>query len=112
MRKHQVRFFVLPFRLSPITRPLSTRGQLHVVPSEGLMHTQYTLPLTMTVTVERARSLVEIPDRTTAEVELQKLQRRFGDRLVKHAIRKVRPGPRGTYTLRYVMRDTDTVKLF
>lgn len=78
------------------------------------MHTtdQFVLPLTMTVTVERARSLVEIPDRTTAEVELQKLQRRLGDRLVKHTIRKVRPGPRGTYTLRYVMRDTDTVKLF
>jgi hypothetical protein len=76
------------------------------------MHTQYTLPLTMTVTIERARSLVEIPDRTTAECELVQLQRRLGDRLVKHAIRKVRPGPRGTYTLRYVMRDTDTVKLF
>jgi len=77
------------------------------------MHiTQFHLPLTMTVTVERARSLVEIPDRTTAECELQKLQRRLGDRLVKHTIRKVRPGPKGTYTLRYVMRDTDTVKLF
>jgi hypothetical protein len=25
--------------------------------------------------------------------------------------RKVRPGPRGTYTLRYVMRDTDTVMM-
>ena len=76
------------------------------------MHTQYTLPLTMTVTVERIRSMVEIPDRTSAEHELVKLQRRLGDRLVKHNIRKVRPGPRGTYTLRYVMRDTDTVKLF
>ena len=78
------------------------------------MHTteQFTLPLTMTVTIERARSLVEIPDRTTAECELEKLQRKFGAQLVKHTIRKVRPGPRGTYTLRYVWRDTDTVKLF
>lgn len=77
------------------------------------MHiTQYHLPLTMTVTVERTRSLVEISDRTTAEHELVKLQRRLGDRLVKHTIRKVRPGPKGTYTLRYIMRDTDTVKLF
>jgi hypothetical protein len=78
------------------------------------MHTQdqFTLPLTMSVTIERTRSLVEIPDRTTAEVELQKLQRRLGAQLIKHTIRKVRPGPRGTYTLRYVMRDTDTVKLF
>jgi hypothetical protein len=73
---------------------------------------QFTLPLTMMVTIERTRSLVEIPDRTTAEVELEKLQRRLGPQLIKHAIRKVRPGPRGTYTLRYTMRDTDTVKLF
>ena len=78
------------------------------------MHTteQFTLPLTMIVTIERARSLVEIPDRTTAECELDKLQRKLGAQLVKHTIRKVRPGPRGTYTLRYVWRDTDTVKLF
>jgi hypothetical protein len=76
------------------------------------MHTQSTLPLTVTVTVERPRSLVEIPDRTTADYELTKIQRQLGDRLVSHKIRKVRPGPKGTYTLRYVMRDTETVKLF
>ena len=76
------------------------------------MHEQSTLPLTVTVTVERSRSLVEIPDRTTADHELTKLKRELGDRLVRHVIRKVRPGPKGTYTLRYVMRDTETVQLF
>ena len=48
----------------------------------------------------------------SAECELNKLKAEYGARLVKAAIRKDKPGPRGTYTLRYFTRDTDQVRLF
>ena len=70
------------------------------------------LPLAQTVVSERGHSLVCIPDRTTAECELQKLRRQYRKRLVRAAIRKDRPGKSSTYTLRYFTRDTDTVNLF
>lgn len=73
---------------------------------------QYLLPLTQLVITERGHSLVCIPDRTTAESELEKLRREYSDRLVRAVIRKTKPGERGTYTLRYFTRDTEAVALF
>jgi hypothetical protein len=73
---------------------------------------QYLLPLTQTVITERGHSLVCIPDRSTAECELEKLKREYSDRLVRAVIRKTKSGKRGTYTLRYFTRDTETVALF
>ena len=73
---------------------------------------QYLLPLTQIVITERGHSLVCIPDRTTAECELEKLRREYSERLVRAVIRKTKPGKRGTYTLRYFTRDTETVALF
>lgn len=70
------------------------------------------LPLTHIVITERGHSLVCIPDRTTAECELEKLRREYRKRLVRAAIRKDRPGKASTYTLRYFTRDTNTVRLF
>ena len=77
--------------------------------------TQLHFSLVQPVTTERGHSLVCIPDRTTAECELTKLRREYGDRLIKSVIRKDRsrhPGNRPTYTLRYFTRDTDLVPLF
>jgi hypothetical protein len=74
--------------------------------------TQFLLTLTQTITVERGHSLICIPDRTTADYELTKLKDQLGDRLIKAAIRKDKPGPRSTYTLRYFTRDTETNRLF
>lgn len=73
---------------------------------------QYLLPLTQTVITERGHSLVCIPDRITAESELEKLRREYSDLLVRAVIRKTKPGTRGTYTLRYFTLDTETVALF
>jgi hypothetical protein len=73
---------------------------------------QCLLPLTQTIVSERGHSLVCIPDRTTAESELEKLKREFSDSLIRAAIRKTKPGKRGTYTVRYFTRDTETVALF
>jgi hypothetical protein len=73
---------------------------------------QCLLPLTQTVITERGHSLVCIPDRTTAECELEKLRREYSDRLARAVIRKTKPGKRGTYTLRYFTHDTETVPLF
>ena len=69
---------------------------------------QVLLPLTVTEAVERRRFLVEIPDRLTAEDELAKLKREHGPALADATIRKARPGPRGTYTLRYTLRTVET----
>ncbi len=78
---------------------------------------QFLLPLLHTVTTERPHSLVCIPDRISAECELTKIRREYGERLIKAAIRKDRPPKsnphaRTTYTLRYFTRDTDIVALF
>jgi len=77
-----------------------------------LTPTQFLLPLTQTVTADKGHSLVCIPDRTTAECELEKLRTEYRDRLVKAVIRKDRPGKRSTYTLRYFTREAETVRLF
>jgi hypothetical protein len=77
--------------------------------------TQLHFPLVQPVTTDRPHSLVCIPDRTTAECELTKLRREYGERLIKAVIRKDRSrygGNRPTYTLRYFTRDTDLVALF
>jgi hypothetical protein len=74
--------------------------------------TQCLLTLTQTITVERGHSLICIPDRTTADYELTKLKDQLGDRLIKAAIRKDKPGRGSTYTLRYFTRDTETNRLF
>jgi hypothetical protein len=74
--------------------------------------TQFLLRLTQTITVERGHSLICIPDRTTADYELSKLRDKLGANLIKAAIRKDKPGPRSTYTLRYFTRETETNRLF
>jgi hypothetical protein len=74
--------------------------------------TQFLLHLTQTITVERAHSLVCIPDRTTADYELSKMRDQLGPRLIKAVIRKDKPGSGSTYTLRYFTRDTETQRLF
>ena len=76
------------------------------------MKLQYLLPLEHTVTRERSCSLVDIPDRSTAEYELEKLKRRFNGVLLSAKIRKNRPGPRSTYTINYKVSETETVRLF
>jgi hypothetical protein len=73
---------------------------------------QFLLRLTQTITVERGLSLVCIPDRTTADYERSRLRTKHGANLIKTAIRKDKPGPRSTYTLRYFTRDTETYRLF
>lgn len=78
---------------------------------------QKLLPLTVTETAERGISLVCIPDRTSAECELTRLEREFGPRFVKAAIHKDRPSKsnpraRSTYTLRYFVRETTERPLF
>jgi hypothetical protein len=74
--------------------------------------TQFLLRLDQTITVERGHSLICIPDRTTADYELSKLRSKHGASLIKAVIRKDKPGPRSTYTLRYFTRDTETHRLF
>jgi hypothetical protein len=74
--------------------------------------TQFLLSLTQTVTTDRGHSLVCIPDRSTAEYELEKLRTEYGKRLIRATIRKDRPSKRSTYTVRYFTRDTETVRLF
>lgn len=73
---------------------------------------QMVFPLVQTVVTERGHSLVCIPDRTTAECELDTLKREFAQRLIRASIRKDRPGKKSTYTLRYFTRETETVNLF
>lgn len=73
---------------------------------------QWLLPLTQTVVTEQARSLVCLPNRDTAQQEREKLRREFRDSLVKADIRKDRTGRASTYTLRYVTRHAETIKLF
>lgn len=73
---------------------------------------QCLLPLTQTNVVERGHSLVCIPDRDTAEMEVDKLRREYRDRLIRSVIRKDRPGRDSTYTLRYFTRETETIRLF
>ena len=77
-----------------------------------LVPTQLLLPLIQRVTTEQAHSLVCIPDRTTADCELEKLRSEYRDRLLRAAIRKDRPGRKSTYTLRYFTRETAAVRLF
>ena len=50
--------------------------------------------------------------KATAENELQKLRRQYRKHLAKAVIRNDRPGKSSTYTLRYFISDTDTVRLF
>ncbi|MBA4148495.1 MAG: hypothetical protein H0X66_10315 [Verrucomicrobia bacterium] len=76
------------------------------------MKLQFLLPLEHTVTRERCCSFVDIPDRSTAEYELEKLKRRFKAELITAKIRKNRPGPSSTYTINYKVRETETVRLF
>ena len=78
---------------------------------------QIFLKLTVTVITDNPHSLVCIPDRDSAECELTRIRRQYGERLIKAVIRKDRPPKRDpkartTYTLRYFTRDTDTVALF
>ena len=67
---------------------------------------QYLLPLTQTVITERGHSLVCIPDRTTAECELEKLRREYSERLVRAVICKVQARRRRALTppFRYFTR--------
>jgi hypothetical protein len=74
--------------------------------------TQFLLPLVQTIITERGHSLVCIPDRTTAEHEEAKLRRQYRARFIRADIRKVKLGKSGTYTLRYVTRETEEVRLF
>jgi hypothetical protein len=79
------------------------------------MNSQLLISLTHIVTVDRAISLVCIPDRDSAECELTRLKHQHGPRLLKAVIRKDRPGRSGTsrtYTLRYTIRETETRTLF
>jgi len=78
---------------------------------------QLLFPLTQAVTTERRHSLVCIPDRDSAECELTRLKAEYGERLLKATIRKDKPpkkarDARPTYTLRYLTRETDQVRLF
>lgn len=73
---------------------------------------QFLLPLTQTVMVDRGISLVCIPDRDTAECALTRLRAKHGPALLKAVIRKDRPGQRSTYTLRYFVREAATRPLF
>ena len=73
---------------------------------------QFLLPLLQAVSTERGHSLVCIPDRDSAECELTRLKAEYGPRIIKATIRKDKPGPNSTYTLRYFTRDTDQVRLF
>ena len=82
---------------------------------------QFLLPLAQAIPVERAHSLVCLPDRATAEDQLAQIKREYGPRLIKAAIRKDRPPSRrgtptaqgrGTYTLRYFTREAHTRPLF
>ncbi|HEY3855481.1 MAG TPA: hypothetical protein VGO67_13905 [Verrucomicrobiae bacterium] len=45
-------------------------------------------------------------------MRIGKAEARICHRLIRAAIRKVRPGKRGTYTVRYFTRDTEIVALF
>jgi hypothetical protein len=74
--------------------------------------TQVLLPLTQTVITDKGHSLVCIPDRTTAECELEKLRTEYGKRLIRSVIRKDKPGKKSTYTLRYFTRETEIIRLF
>ncbi len=76
------------------------------------MKLQYLLSLEHTVTRERSCSLVDIPDRSTAEYELEKLKQRFKAELISAKIRKNRPGQRSTYTIYYKVKETETVHIF
>ena len=73
---------------------------------------QSLLPLTQTVTTERAISLVCIPDRFAAECELTKIKHEYQARFIRATIRKNRPGKEITCTLRYWINHTETLKLF
>lgn len=78
---------------------------------------QFFLPLTHIVVIERKHSLVCIPDRTSAECELEKLRRKFREQFIRAVIRKDRASKRSrskasTYTLRYVTREAQSVPLF
>lgn len=73
---------------------------------------QLLLSLTQTVTAEKGHSLVCIPDRGTAEYELQKLRQEFKERFLRGVIRKDRPGKKSTFTVRYFTQETSTVRLF
>ncbi len=78
---------------------------------------QLVLPLVQAITVDRAISLVCIPDRDSAECALTRLRAKHGPNLVKATIRKDKPAKkasaaRTTYTLRYFYRETETRPLF
>jgi hypothetical protein len=89
-------------------------------------NSQLCLPLSHIVTHERSISLVCIPDRDTAECELTRLRSQHGPNLLRATIRKDRPSvhvrrsqpstknsqPRGTYTLRYTIRQHEPHRLF
>ncbi|MBA4148811.1 MAG: hypothetical protein H0X66_11915 [Verrucomicrobia bacterium] len=57
-------------------------------------------------------SALDIPDRSTAEYELEKLKRRFKAELISAKIRKNRPGPSSTYTINYKVRETEIIRIF
>jgi len=73
---------------------------------------QCLLPLVQTVVTECGHSLVCIPDRSTAEYELEKLRLEYRTQLIRATIRKDRRGKSSTYTLRYFTRETKSVRLF
>jgi hypothetical protein len=78
---------------------------------------QALLPLTRVVILETARSSICIPDRASAECELTRIRREYGQDLLKAKIIKDRPSKRGapnerTYRLNYTIRETMTENLF
>ncbi len=73
------------------------------------------------MTSDRGTTLICIPDRMSAEMEVTRLQREHGPRLIKAFIGKDKPSKRftaderkrcSTYTLRYFIRVTEEVPLF
>ena len=75
------------------------------------------LPLTRLVIVETHRSSICIPDRDSAECELTRIRREYGQNLIKAKIIKDRPGKHGdphqrTYRMNYTIRETKTETRF
>ncbi len=78
---------------------------------------QALLPLVRLVVVETHRSSICIPDRDSADCELTRVRREYGQNLIRAKIIKDRPGKNGdpnqrTCRLNYVIRETKTEALF
>lgn len=73
---------------------------------------QLLLPLTRAITYTQAHSLIDNPDRTTADVELERIRREYGPRLIKAHINRNKCKHSTTYTVRYFTLETSTERLF